>query len=629
MTIRINLIFITFFSFLFAQTPDDLKKFIETYDKIKVDQEANEIVKKGIESEKGPEEGPVRLLVKPSDISKYYNEKLNVIREDLSTLNNLLSITDTIFPIRDFGYNYFSTRDSIPFIDNILIDNNYVLGFGDELTISVWGEVQQYETKYIQRDGTIYIDNVGLLYVGGKSLNDVKNYIFNRFSKVYSTLLTEPKRSFIDVSVSNLKNINVFVSGHVKYPGNYVVNPSMSVNNLLILAGGITETGSLRKIYLNRNNTIIDSLDLYPLISGLNYSNDIKFKDKDILIVSPKGPSVSVTGSVRIPAYYEIKNDSIHSLISYAGGFDRNAKESVYIYRDNAPNLLLNSEKFTDVKLSNGDSLIFPYKHLTPKFISISIDNRKPLKIPWVENMTYDEIFEISNIKKLNIKKIELVRKINGDFFENYDLQNYDNGDFIFLPFDYMSIQLINDYVDLNTITIKGNVNAPGVYPLVGNNESLNSVILRAGGILEPSSIENVIVKRDTFKLGSYNGNLILSPNDTVFVEGFNGVIKMEGEIHNPGMIEWQNERLAKDYIFLAGGLTSYGDKRHIIYLTPYGEAIKISKNSKLNLLPGSKIIVKQKPSYELSNRPDRFQQFSSVISSIVTIALLARTTSN
>ena len=125
MTIRINLIFITFFSFLFAQTPDDLKKFIETYDKIKVDQEANEIVKKGIESEKGPEEGPVRLLVKPSDISKYYNEKLNVIREDLSTLNNLLSITDTIFPIRDFGYNYFSTRDSIPFIDNILIDNNY------------------------------------------------------------------------------------------------------------------------------------------------------------------------------------------------------------------------------------------------------------------------------------------------------------------------------------------------------------------------------------------------------------------------------------------------------------------------------------------------------------------------
>ena len=75
-------------------------------------------------------------------------------------------------------------------------------------------------------------------------------------------------------------------------------------------------------------------------------------------------------------------------------------------------------------------------KYLISKFISISIDNRKPFKIPWVENLTYDGIFEISNVKKQNINKIELVRKINGDFFENYDLQNFENGNFNFLPFD-------------------------------------------------------------------------------------------------------------------------------------------------------------------------------------------------
>ena len=75
--IRISLIFIIFFNIIKSQTPDELKRFMDTYDKIKVDQQANEIVKKGIESEKDPEERPIRLLVKPGDITKYYNENCN------------------------------------------------------------------------------------------------------------------------------------------------------------------------------------------------------------------------------------------------------------------------------------------------------------------------------------------------------------------------------------------------------------------------------------------------------------------------------------------------------------------------------------------------------------------------
>ena len=42
--------------------------------------------------------------------------------------------------------------------------------------------------------------------------------------------------------------------------------------------------------------------------------------------------------SVRMPAYYEIKRDSLNSLINFAGGLNRNAQNQVYIYRHNAPN---------------------------------------------------------------------------------------------------------------------------------------------------------------------------------------------------------------------------------------------------------------------------------------------------
>ena len=122
-------------SLLLSQTTEDLKRFMDTYDKLKVDQQANEIVKKGIESEKDPTEGPVRLLINPGDMTKYYNEKMNVIKKDLEQLNQLLISADSIPPLHHFGYNYFSLRDSIQFIDNANVSSNYILGYGDEVII--------------------------------------------------------------------------------------------------------------------------------------------------------------------------------------------------------------------------------------------------------------------------------------------------------------------------------------------------------------------------------------------------------------------------------------------------------------------------------------------------------------
>ena len=104
--------------------------------------------------------------------------------------------------------------------------------------------------KIIQRDGTVYISNVGLLYLGGKTISDAKSYVFDRFSKVYSTLNIGSKLSFFEFSIGLLKNVNIQITGHIHMPGNYVVSPSTNIINMLILSGGIKKTGSLRNIYL-------------------------------------------------------------------------------------------------------------------------------------------------------------------------------------------------------------------------------------------------------------------------------------------------------------------------------------------------------------------------------------------
>ena len=105
------------------------------------------------------------------------------------------------------------------------------------------------------------------------------------------------------------------------------------------------------------------------------------------------------------------------------------------------------------------------------------------------------------------------------------------------------------------------------------------------------------------------------------------GTVTLSGELHNPGLLEWKFNRTTKDYLKLAGGLTAYGDKKHITYITPFGEAKRIKHRNRIAVLPGSKIIVSRKPINELDIKPDRFQQISSLISSLVTIAILANST--
>ena len=177
-------------------------------------------------------------------------------------------------------------------------------------------------------------------------------------------------------------------------------------------------------------------------------------------------------------------------------------------------------------------------------------------------------------------------------------------------------------------MVVKGEVLSPGTYPLINNQESLSSIIKRAGGLYSQSNLNNVMIKRDTLIFGSNTGEIVLTPGDTVIASPFLGTVKIDGEVHHPGNFEWKENNTAKDYISLAGGLTAYGDKKHIIYITPYGEASRISTKSNDSILPGSTIRITEKPLSD-QNMSDRFQQISSIVTSLVSIAILANTTSN
>ena len=178
-------------------------------------------------------------------------------------LDELEFYRDSIDKMPYAGYEIFSQRDSIPFWQNIPAPKDYILGSGDEVIISVWGESESYNEEIINRDGEIYIKNIGLINLSNKSLIDAKSYLLSKFSRVYSTLSGESPKSFIDITLGELKSINVHFVGSVNIPGVHLLHPFSNVVSGLIQAGGVSEDGSLRKIRVLRNNKVVKIIDLY------------------------------------------------------------------------------------------------------------------------------------------------------------------------------------------------------------------------------------------------------------------------------------------------------------------------------------------------------------------------------
>ena len=86
-----------------------------------------------------------------------------------------------------FGYDFLQ-KEIKWFLGKFIHSNNYVLGPGDELVISLWGETSLRQTYTISRSGKIYDEKVGVLNVSGKTIDQVNEYILNQFGRVYSTL---------------------------------------------------------------------------------------------------------------------------------------------------------------------------------------------------------------------------------------------------------------------------------------------------------------------------------------------------------------------------------------------------------------------------------------------------------
>lgn len=214
-----------------------------------------------------------------------------------------------------FGYDLFGADESPS--KNIpagMVQDDYILSNGDKIDITIRGQENERKTYEINSQGQLVTDTFNTIAASGRTLGDIRKALEQEAS-------TQPNLD-LNVSLSGARQIDVLVIGDVTKPGRKTLTPFHTVLDALQEADGIKKSGSLRRIKLVRGGKS-EFVDLYNVMMQGGAGGDIALREGDRIIVPPIGSTVAVSGAVKRPGIYEIRqgeNLSTLEMLGMAGG---------------------------------------------------------------------------------------------------------------------------------------------------------------------------------------------------------------------------------------------------------------------------------------------------------------------
>jgi protein involved in polysaccharide export with SLBB domain len=222
-------------------------------------------------------------------------------------------------------------RSSLVFtpVENPVPPDDYRIGPGDNIIVTIWGEAEFQNTFIVGKDGAIFPSNIGKIFLKGVTYKNVREIIISKFKSI------TPSGSNIEVTIGQVRTIRVNVVGEVNQPGAYSISSLNTAFNALYLAGGPNKLGSLREIIVKRNGRNIDTLDVYKYLQHGDKQDDIYLENNDFLFVSVNHKQVDIAGEIKRPLIYQLKNkENLKDLIELAGGIKFNARlANIQVFR--------------------------------------------------------------------------------------------------------------------------------------------------------------------------------------------------------------------------------------------------------------------------------------------------------
>jgi len=599
------------------------------------------------------------LIEETSDLTSEDFEEVTIeAEEDVIPLNNNLY----------FGYKYF--KNEINFFDNTPTSADYRLGAGDEIILSLWGEVNSREKITINKEGLIYFENLGFINVSNMTIAQAEKVLKDRLQNIYSTLKEDIATTDLMIEVSNLKSINVYLSGEVQSPGVHLVHPFSDIFSALIQSGGPTLNGSLREIQLIRNGEIISSTDLYTFFSsGLGNFPSQKLLNGDVIYVPPVGIRVLAEGELNNLGYYELLADeTINSLINYAGGLTSNSSNTVIINEiipmgkrtsDDAARTgkVISLSNASKISLNNGSTInILPISNNTVSvtvFGRVSFPGEYPLyknlfsssKEQQLEALSLKELlgivggFEDPVFRKTISDKIVVLRQDENQFYGKEFIIEYADSDSFKLNInDKVFVYENSNYDNSFTYTIDGEVNSPGTYPLK-EGTTLQDAINIAGGVSPMGSINSVSVSKDfasfdlegnsvteTALVGNIDFSFEIADKNIITILPKTNVVRVDGNVYSPGFIAHSSSAMSMSKaIELAGGYKPNSLKRNAYVIRANGEIEKadLFRGRAKRVFPGDAIFVPVDPNPSQFNVAAFTADILSVLTNLAAILVI------
>ena len=497
---------------------------------------------------------------------QFQNEMDYIIPDSTMMLKRLLAEREKNRK-KVFGRDIFNNKElSFEPNMNIATPQNYRLGPGDAVIIDIYGASQKTIQSTVSPDGEVTIEGYGPINVSGLTVAQAN-------ARLRNTLGSRYRSSRIKLTVGQTKTIMVNVMGEVKAPGTYTLSAFATVFHALYMAGGTNDLGTLRNIKVYRNNRLVTVVDIYDYILNGKLTGNVRLADNDVIVVGPYDCLVTIAGKVKRPMIYEMKkNESVNSLLKYSGGFAGDAyKKSVRVNRKTGREYAVyNVEEFdfSSFRVDDGDSI--SVDSILPRYAN-TVEVKGAVFRPGMYNLGE----QVNSVRTL----LEHAEGMTEDAFTNravmhrmkkdrtleviaVDIAGIMDGKVADIPLkenDVLFIPTRQEKIVERTLTIRGEVQYPGVYQYA-DNETLEDFVLQAGGLTDKASTVNVMVSRRVMDAKALRPDSViaktytLSLKDGFVIDGTPGFKLMPfDEVmirQSPAYVEQQNVSITGEVMF-------------------------------------------------------------------------------
>ena len=496
----------------------------------------------------------------------YQREMFELVPDTAQMLEQLLAERDAQ-KRKVFGRDIFNNPElSFEPNMNIATPQNYRLGPGDAVFIDVYGASQKSEQCTVSPDGTVTIEGYGPVQVSGLTVEQAN-------ARLRSTLGSRYSSSKIRLSVGQTRTIMVNVMGEVKTPGTYTLSAFATVFHALYMAGGTNDIGTLRNIKVYRNNRLVTVVDIYDYILNGKLTGNVRLADNDVIVVGPYDCLVNVTGKVKRPMFYEMKpNESISTLLKYSGGFTGDAyKKAVRVNRKSGSEYsAYNVEEFdfASFHVADGDSV--SVDSIIPRYAN-TVEVKGAVFRPGLYNLGEqvnsvrtliehaDGVTEDAITSRAVMHRMKADRTLE---VVSVDVAGIMSGKVADIPLkenDVLFIATKTEKMSDRTITIRGEVQYPGVYKYA-DNETIEDFVIQAGGLTDKASLMNVSVSRRVSDARAMRPDSVIAKTfnmplkDNFIVDGDRSFTLMPFDevyvMKSPGYTEQQNVSVEGEVLF-------------------------------------------------------------------------------